>query len=109
MSNKMEADEHEVEIAARAMMRDLTKTKNYSHGCLFDFPPVNPDNVVVRGHAMTNERSIERPSDWCCLNSCTNPDVCNKIGKPCGWDSAEKWRKDVVYLSRLATESDSRS
>jgi hypothetical protein len=50
MSNKMEADEHEVEIAARAMMRDLTKTKNYSHGCLFDFPPVNPDNVVVRGH-----------------------------------------------------------
>lgn len=44
------ATEKQIDAAARAMMKDLRKTKNYAHGCLLSFIPTHPDNVVVRGH-----------------------------------------------------------
>jgi hypothetical protein len=40
----------QVQTAALAMMADLCKTKDYAHGCLLEFVPTSPDNVVVRGH-----------------------------------------------------------
>jgi hypothetical protein len=42
--------EKQIAAAARAMMKDLCKTKNYNHGCLLNFIPTEPENVVVRGH-----------------------------------------------------------
>lgn len=44
-----EFTEDDIDAAGKAMLRDLAKIKNYSHGCLFLGKPTYPD-VVVRGH-----------------------------------------------------------
>lgn len=44
------ATEKQIAAAAKAMMKDLYKMKNCNHGCLLNFIPKHPENVVVRGH-----------------------------------------------------------
>lgn len=46
--------DRELNAAAKAMMRDITKRRGCNHGCLLLFEPKWPENVCVRGHLDLN-------------------------------------------------------
>ena len=48
-------------------------------------------------HGILDAGPERLPSNFCCLNfGCENPQVCNAIGKPCGYPGeADEWARQV--------------